>query len=388
MNSAINRTIYQLQHLPYVVSRGQQAEPGIEPHNKRTSSSSPSFHRQPTKTSVQLQVKVLVVKLKEADNGKDKQLNTDESYTLTLVPSTTNNEISALLQATNVYGALYGLSTFAQLFTVSSPSATTTSTTTPIVSGLPIHIHDSPRFPWRGILLDTANHFFPINDIQRTIDGMFMNRYNILHLHIIDSYSFPYQSTVYPKLVNGAWTTNDIYTPSDIKSLKDYAMKNYGIMIILEIDVPGHAYSWGIGYPDIVAKCPGYGMDLDIGHINAVPMDPSNEVTYDVITSVIRELITIISPQEFIHLGGDEINIGCWNYSNSTHVSSIKKWKIKNNYTWKEVIKIFYRTIWNEMMDHPTKPSPGGIQKIVTWEDLYLDDSTGTMKLIFLKIIF
>ena len=142
--------------------------------------------------------------------------------------------------------------------------------------------------------------------------------------------------------------------------------------------MPGHAFSWGVGHPEMVASCPGYGDALDIGHVNAVPMDPSNPTTYTIVDSVVRELLTLIQPQELVHLGGDEINVGCWNWSNSTHASPIKTWKEKNHYTWPEVTKLFYRTVWNNLMNDPTRPPPAGIHKVVTWEDLYLNQNTGT----------
>ena len=368
MKSAVNRTLEQLRHLPHVISRGEQAEPGITPHNQSVVGA--------MKESV-LQVVSLTINIAAKDIS-DKMLDTDESYVISIVrEEPDSSSVVATISAPNMYGALYSMLTFVQLF---RPQLSTDNIASPlsqpVVFGLPIHISDQPRFPWRGILLDTANHFFPLEDIQRTIRAMFANRYNVLHLHIVDSYSFPFASKSRPKLTSGAWTSKDVYTPDDLKMLKNVAMTQYGIRILLEVDMPGHAYSWGIGYPEIVANCPGYGNDIDIGHVNAVPLDPSSEVTYDVVEDVLREMLALVAPQEFVHLGGDEINIGCWNFTTSSNTTSkVIQWKEKNQYTWSEVIKFFYRSVWNRTIG--SNDSPGGVRKVVTWEDLYLNRTTG-----------
>ena len=228
---AINRTLSHLKRLPTVITRGTQAEPGIGALDITALS-------------------LLTLTIQEEDNGTDKQLSTDESYTLTLdlVPTTTTSTTSttttttvvAALHAATIYGALYGLSTFVNLFTI--PSITTPATA-PVVAGLPIYISDSPRFPWRGLLLDTANHYFPLADIYRTIDAMFSNKYNILHWHLVDSYSFPFASATYPHLQQGAWTSKAIYTPTDVAQLKRYAMvqvRTFTSQISIQLNMPAH----------------------------------------------------------------------------------------------------------------------------------------------------
>ena len=89
-------------------------------------------------------------------------------------------------------------------------------------------------------------------------------------------------------------------------------------------------------------------------------------------------------------MGGDEINVGCWNWSNSTHTSPIRLWKEAHDYTWPQVIQLFYRTVWNRTVGaaekstgepheprEPREPREQGISKVVTWEDLYLNRTTG-----------
>eukprot|EP01043_Picozoa_sp_COSAG02_P066961 COSAG02_NODE_10594_length_1904_cov_2.221053_2_plen_380_part_00 len=149
----------------------------------------------------------------------------DESYELSV------SATAAMLRAPTVFGALRGLETFAQL--VSS------SHTVPQIT-----IDDAPRFPYRGILVDTARHFINISRLQQIIDAMEMQKLNVLQLHLTDDQSFPFQSLTHPNITKyGAFDNSSIYTHSDIKSLASYA-KQRGVWIQLELDLPAHAASW------------------------------------------------------------------------------------------------------------------------------------------------
>lgn len=87
---------------------------------------------------------------------------------------------SLLIRAPTVWGALYGLETVVQLFGRSP------ATNNLIVTGLPLHIIDAPAMPWRGLLLDTARHFYSVPVIEKVLDGMAMVKLNVFHWHIID----------------------------------------------------------------------------------------------------------------------------------------------------------------------------------------------------------
>lgn len=61
----------------------------------------------------------------------------------------------------------------------------------PFAAGVPFSISDEPLYPWRGVMIDTANHYLSIDLIKETLDLMSFHKFNVLHWHMIDSYSFP-----------------------------------------------------------------------------------------------------------------------------------------------------------------------------------------------------
>eukprot|EP00945_MAST-04E_sp_MAST-4E-sp1_P000011 g11.t1 len=127
----------------------------------------------------------------------------------------------------------------------------------------------------------------------------------------------------------------------------------------MEVDQPGHAYSWGLGKPGITIACPS--VKKDIGPINVVPFNPTLDETYATILGVIKELTDLV-PGEHLHLGGDELQYGCWNES-----AVVLRWMEENDIkSFEEVTKYFFSRIRNF--------TEGKLdRKAVVWEDLFLD---------------
>ena len=110
------------------------------------------------------------------------------------------------------------------------------------------------------------------------------------------------------------------YSMSDLESVSQYAMER-GVMIVYEVDVPGHAASWNAGYPNLMADC----MVKYSYNINDFALDPTLDETYNVLTSVLSDIVKSASPQ-YLHLGGDEVVYGCWaNDSSITSYMSANK---------------------------------------------------------------
>jgi hexosaminidase len=146
--------------------------------------------------------------------GSQLEFEVDESYTLK-VPDPSNPNIASL-QAATVYGALRGLETFSQLVDYDYSSRSLQIARTPWI------IEDYPRFPYRGLLIDTSRHYQPVESIKRVIDSMSFAKLNVLHWHIVDEEAFPIEIPSYPGLWNGAYSYKERYNIEDASEIVEY----------------------------------------------------------------------------------------------------------------------------------------------------------------------
>jgi len=142
---------------------------------------------------------------------------------------------------------------------------------------------------------------------------MAYNKFNTLHWHIVDGQSFPYQSAVYPYLSQyGAYKPDLVYTIGDIKTIISYA-NDRGVRVLPEFDMPAHATSWGFYYEYLTINCFQRSNIFDFGDLwGDDPMDPTNPAVYTFVQNFLMEVSTVF-PDNWLHLGGDEVFLQCWN---------------------------------------------------------------------------
>ena len=151
----------------------------------------------------------------------------DESYTLTV---TSHN---ATLASKTVWGALRGLETLAQLLAVGTGSGLYFVDTQ--------RITDAPQYSYRGLMVDTARHFLPVPLLLATLDGMAIEKLNVLHWHAVDDESFPMPVPTLPELeVAGPYGPRLSYSEADVARVVAYA-KHRGVRVVIEMDTPGHS---------------------------------------------------------------------------------------------------------------------------------------------------
>ena len=196
----------------------------------------------------------------------------------------------------------------------------------PIVNGeasvsLPfVNIADAPRFAYRGMHLDCARHFFPLQVVKDYIDMIALHGMNKFHWHITEDQGWRIEIKKWPKLTSvGAWRSGTIigrnspiddgiphggfYTQDECREIVKYAADRY-ITVIPEIDMPGHMIGALAAYPELGCTGGPYEVEHHWG-VFADVLCPGKEKTFQFVQDVLDEVIDIF-PSEYIHIGGDE----------------------------------------------------------------------------------
>lgn len=184
-------------------------------------------------------------------------------------------------------------------------------------------IQDSPRFSWRGFMLDESRHFFGKEKVKQYLDIMVSLRLNVFHWHLTDEPGWRIEIKRYPKLTTigavGNWhdpkAAPAFYTQEDIKEIVAYATERH-IMVVPEIDMPGHATSACRAYPEIS----GGGK----GRWDGFTFHPCKEETFEFISNVLDEVVDLF-PAPYIHIGGDEVHYGNQNWFTDPEIQAFIK---------------------------------------------------------------
>ncbi|KAL1501006.1 hypothetical protein ABEB36_006412 [Hypothenemus hampei] len=224
------------------------------------------------------------------EDGDYPPLNMDEEYVVGIQKDGYFN-----LTSESIWGILRGLESFSQLLYYSDQTILINCTI----------VWDRPRYSHRGFLLDTGRHFIPLDKIYQIILGMSYNKLNVFHWHIVDDQSFPFVSSKFPELSSfGAYHPSLTYSPEDVANVIEFARLR-GIRVIPEFDTPGHTRSWGQSHPELLTSCD----SVQTGAYG--PIDPSKNTTYNFLEKFFEEIRDVFKDQ-FIHLGGDEVDYDCW----------------------------------------------------------------------------
>jgi hexosaminidase len=233
----------------------------------------------------------LVVRTQSAGSSVQ-SLDEDESYGLKVASD------GAVVTAANPLGALHGLETFYQLIANDESGWTVPAVT----------IDDHPRFAWRGLHIDVSRHFIPLETIRRNLDGMAAVKLNVFHWHLSDDQGFRIESKQFPKL-HEMGSDGLYYTQDEVRGIIEYA-RDRGIRVVPEFDIPGHATSWLVGYPELAAA-PGPFQIIRTWGINDPTMDPAKPEVYTFLDAFVGEMAALF-PDAYLHIGGDEVNGRQW----------------------------------------------------------------------------
>lgn len=263
----------------------------------------------------------------------------DESYKLAVTPQ------GATLTANTRFGALRGMETLLQLMQTDGQN-----TFLPLVT-----ITDVPRFPWRGVLLDSARHFLPLPDILRQLDGMAAAKLNVFHWHLTDDQGWRFASERYPKLQQLA-SDGQFYTREQMQQVVAYATAR-GIRVVPEIDLPGHASSIAVAYPELMSAPGPYPMEREWG-VHKPTLDPTRDEVYRFVDAIIGELAAIF-PDPYLHIGGDEVDASQWKAS-----ASIQAFMQKNQLADTHALQAYFNQKLEKILERHQR-------RMVGWDEIY-----------------
>ncbi|KAI6791214.1 putative cytochrome 52A4 [Hortaea werneckii] len=270
----------------------------------------------------------------------------DESYTVDI---STNGEVT--ITAGSSIGLSYGLTTFTQLFYKCSKGEGVYTTLAPV------HIADSPMFPWRGLNIDTSRTFKPMQEMYAMIDSMAFNKMNRLHWHVTDAQAWPLEISSMPELADeGAYTSFQKYSAEDVKALQEYGAL-VGVEVVMEIDNPGHTSSIAFSHPDLIAA---FNVQPDWNTYAAEPpsgtLKLNSTAVYDFLEKLFDDLLPRLKPlTSYFHLGGDEVNMNAYNLDNTveSNLSSVLQ-PLMQKYMDRNMDQIesagFTPLVWEEML--------------------------------------
>ncbi|WP_375138124.1 beta-N-acetylhexosaminidase [Streptomyces sp. Act143] len=210
------------------------------------------------------------------------------------------------LTAARPAGLFHGVQTLRQLL----PAAVEKDSVQPgpwLVAGGTIT--DSPRYGWRGAMLDVSRHFFTVDQVKRYIDQLALYKVNKLHLHLSDDQGWRIAIDSWPRLAAYGGSTQvgggpgGFYTKADYQEIVRYASARY-LEVVPEIDMPGHTNAALASYAEL--NCDGVAPPLYTGtEVGFSSLCVGKDRTYDFVDDVIRELAAL-TPGRYLHIGGDE----------------------------------------------------------------------------------
>ncbi|MGN0068516.1 MAG: beta-N-acetylhexosaminidase [Prevotella sp.] len=241
----------------------------------------------------------------------DRKMAAEEGYAMTV------DKKGITVSGRTPQGVFYGVQTLRK----SLPTGQSESISMPAVS-----IKDQPRFGYRGLMLDCARHFFPLDFVKRYIDLIAMHNMNTFHWHLSDDQGWRIEIRKYPLLTqigsvrectvigNNSELYDNVpyggfYTQEDAREIVRYAAERY-ITVVPEIDMPGHMLGALAAYPDLGCTGGPYKVSPLWGVFPDV-LCLGNEKVYQFCEDVLKEIIDIF-PSQYIHIGGDEAPRDRW----------------------------------------------------------------------------
>jgi hexosaminidase len=187
-----------------------------------------------------------------------------------------------------------------------------------------VDIADRPRFAWRGLMLDTCRHFFPISFVKKYIDELAFHRMNVFHWHLTEDQGWRIEIRRHPELTDigagragtaiGRLPSDEplrcdgirhggFYTQAEVREVVAYAAERH-VTVVPEIEMPGHARAALAAHPEL--SCTGGPFEVSrTWGIHEDVFCAGNDGVFALLEDVIDEVAGLF-PGPFLHIGGDE----------------------------------------------------------------------------------
>jgi hexosaminidase len=183
-----------------------------------------------------------------------------------------------------------------------------------------LEIEDSPRFPWRGFMLDCSRHFYHVQFIKKIIDVLSMHHINRFHWHLTDDQGWRLPVPEYPLLIEiGSKRRNPhrqeeifsdgSYTEAEILEVVDFAEARH-VTLVPEVDLPGHTVSALAAYPELGCTGGPYDVEYRFGVFDDI-LCAGNDGIFNFAGAVFDSLARLF-PGKYVHIGGDEAPTARW----------------------------------------------------------------------------
>ncbi|HXV15376.1 MAG TPA: beta-N-acetylhexosaminidase [Gemmatimonadaceae bacterium] len=225
----------------------------------------------------------------------------DEGYDLAITPA------SVTIAAPTAAGLFHGVQTVRQLLPASVEHPAAVGRKLRLPAG---HITDTPRYEWRGMMLDVSRHFLAPKDVERFIDMLALYKMNRLHLHLSDDQGWRIEIKSRPSLVAIGGSSQvggapgGYYTQDQYRDLVSYAASRF-ITVVPEIDMPGHTNAALASVREL--NCDKVSPPLYTGiRVGFSALCVDSTAIYPVIEDIVTE-ISSLTPGPYFHIGGDEV---------------------------------------------------------------------------------
>ncbi len=214
----------------------------------------------------------------------------DEAWSITV------NSEQLLIEGGDKRGVIYAFSAFAQMVAAALLRGDMAAAT--LNCGV---VNDNPRFPWRSFMLDCARHFQSKETVKKVIRILAHMNINKLHIHLTDDQGWRFASETAPLMTpDGKWSYGQ-FSAADLREIVTYA-QDYGMEIVPEIDVPGHSKALLDKYPQYACDPSNPGREFCLGNPDGRKF----------LKKLLAEVMDIFKDSNYIHLGGDEAELGHW----------------------------------------------------------------------------